>query len=71
MNCPPELRKLSSKGPVIIKDNVWIGDGVTILPGVTIGVNAIVGANSVVNKDIPDNAIAAGVPAKVIRYLNK
>jgi acetyltransferase-like isoleucine patch superfamily enzyme len=65
----PTLRPLSSKGPVIIKDNVWIGEGVAILPGVTIGKNAIIGANSVVNRDIPDNAVAAGIPAKVIRIL--
>ena len=53
--------------PVHIKKNVWIGANVTILPGVTIGENAIVGACSVVTKDIPDNAVAVGNPARVIK----
>jgi len=66
----PTRRKLFSKGPVVIKDNVWIGEGVAILPGVTIGMNAIIGANSVVTKDIPPNAVAAGIPAKVIKILS-
>ena len=42
---PPSKRKLTSKGAIIIEDNVWIGDKVTILSGVTIGVNSIIGAN--------------------------
>jgi abequosyltransferase len=70
INTVPVHRKLTSKGPVIIGDNVWIGEGVTILPGVTIGNNAIIGANSLVNKDIPQDAVAAGVPAKVIKILS-
>lgn len=65
----PTERRLFSKGPVIIKENVWIGEGVAIMPGVTIGMNAIIGANSVVTKDIPANAVAAGSPAKVVRSL--
>lgn len=56
--------------PVHIKKNVWIGANVTILPGVTIGENAIVGACSVVTKDVPDNAVVVGNPAKVIKYLD-
>lgn len=56
--------------PVHIKKNVWIGVNVTILPGVTIGENAVIGAGAVVTKDIPDNAVAVGNPAKVIKYLD-
>lgn len=57
--------------PVMVKKNAWIGAGVTILPGVTIGENAVIGGGAVVTKDIPDNAVAAGVPAKVIRRVQK
>ncbi len=56
--------------PVHIKRNVWIGANVTILPGVTIGENAIVGACSVVTKDVPDNAVVVGNPARVIKTLD-
>ena len=66
---PPQNRKLISKGPVVIKKNAWLGEGVAVMPGVTIGCNAIVGANSVVTKDVPDNAVVAGVPAKLIKQL--
>ncbi len=66
---PPVFRKLVSKGPVIIKNNVWVGEGVAIMPGITIGENAVIGANSVVTKDIPGNCVAAGVPAVVIRQI--
>ena len=57
--------------PITIGDNVWIGGSVVILPGVTIGNNAVIGAGSVVTKDIPDNAIAAGSPCKVIRTITE
>lgn len=53
--------------PTIIKDEVWIGANVVILKGVTIGRRSIVGAGSVVTKSIPENAIAVGNPAKIIR----
>ncbi|XHR80500.1 MAG: acyltransferase [Gloeotrichia echinulata GP01] len=54
--------------PTKIGDRVWIGANVTILKGVTIGNDAVVGAGSVVTKDVPEKAIAVGVPAKVIKY---
>lgn len=62
-------RDLSSHD-VIIEDNVWIGEMVSILPGVTIGKNSIIGSNSVVTKSIPENSIAVGNPAKVIKQYN-
>ena len=53
--------------PVLLKKNSWIGAGAIILPGVTVGENSIVGAGSVVTKDVPDNTIVVGNPAKVVR----
>lgn len=69
INDIPINRDLYSKGPVLIEKNVWIGEGAAILPNVTIGENSIIGANSVVTHDIPANCVAAGNPARVIRYL--
>ncbi|KRD64004.1 hypothetical protein ASE40_00685 [Flavobacterium sp. Root935] len=66
---PPSKRKLYSKGPVIIEDNVWLGENVVVLPGVTIGENTVVGANAVVTKSIPKNSVVGGNPARVIREL--
>ncbi|MBR4721093.1 MAG: acyltransferase [Clostridia bacterium] len=57
-------------GRIVIGDNVFIGAGSTVLPGVTIGKNSIVGAGSLVTKSIPENSVAAGVPARVIKTLD-
>jgi acetyltransferase-like isoleucine patch superfamily enzyme len=65
----PSLRKLYSKGPVIIEDNVWLGEGVVVLPGVTIGENSIIGANAVVTRSIPRDSVAAGNPARIVREI--
>lgn len=56
---------------VVVGDNVWIGGSVTIVPGVRIGNNVVIGAGSVVTKDVPDNVLAAGNPAKVIRKISE
>ena len=65
----PERRaaKHYQSSPIVICDRAWIGANATVLPGVTIGRNAIVGAGAVVTKDVPDNCIVAGVPAKVVK----
>ena len=56
--------------PVTIKSGAWIGARATLLPGVTVGSGAIVAAGSVVTKDVPDNTLVAGIPARVIRQLS-
>jgi len=58
---------MEAKGPIIIEDHAWIGMGTIVLSGVRIGRHAVVAAGSVVTKDIPDNAVAAGVPARVVK----
>ena len=55
--------------PVSIGNDVWIGGNVTILPGVKIGNNVVVGAGAVVTKDVPDNVVVAGVPAKIVKEI--
>jgi acetyltransferase-like isoleucine patch superfamily enzyme len=54
----------------LVKRRASIGTGSTILCGITIGENAIVGAGSVVTRDVPDNAVAAGNPARILRYVD-
>jgi acetyltransferase-like isoleucine patch superfamily enzyme len=58
------------QGQVLLKKNCKIGSHSVIMPGVTIGENSVVGACSFVNQDIPDNSVAVGVPAKVIKQTN-
>ncbi len=60
---------LAKASEINIGDDVWLGANVTILPGVTIGNNVVIGAGAIVNKDIPDNSLAVGVPARVIKEL--
>lgn len=58
-----------STKPVVIGDDVWIGANAVILPGVTIGSHCVVAAGAVVTKDVPDNTVVGGVPAKVLKTL--
>ncbi|MGI6217002.1 MAG: sugar O-acetyltransferase [Coriobacteriales bacterium] len=60
---------IGQASPVTIGNDVWIGGSCTILPGVTIGNNVVVGAGAVVTKDVPDNSLVLGVPARVVRTL--
>ena len=57
-------------GTVTVKKNAWLGLNVTICPGVTVGKYAVVAAGAVVTKDVPDYAVAGGVPARVICMLD-
>src|SRR5688572_7493434 len=65
----PTKRKYLDLKSILIKRNAWIGAGATILPGVTIGENSIVAAGAVVNKDVTDNSIVGGIPAKFIKAI--
>lgn len=66
----PSIRKSLDLKSILIKRNAWIGAGAIILPGITIGENSVIAAGAVVNKDVPDNTVVGGVPAKVIRTLD-
>lgn len=66
----PGNRATLTTGHIHIKKNAWIGAGATIMQGVTIGENAIVAAGAVVSKDVPDNTIVGGIPAKVIKHIS-
>lgn len=69
---PAGRRERLGKGEAVtIGDDVWIGGNVTILPGVTIGSNVVIGAGAVVTHDIPDDSLALGVPARVVRTLER
>jgi acetyltransferase-like isoleucine patch superfamily enzyme len=65
---PEERHSLVPKS-IHIKKNAWIGANATILQGVTIGENSVVAAGSVVSKDVPDNVIVGGAPAKIIKEI--
>nr|MBC7244122.1 acyltransferase [Chloroflexota bacterium] len=65
---PINAQGIRSAGDIVLEDDVWLGLGVKVLEGVRIGKGAVIGAGAVVTKDIPEYAIAVGVPARVIRW---
>lgn len=65
----PKSRHALVPKAIHIKKNAWIGAGATILHGVTIGENSVVAAGSVVSKDVPDNVVVGGTPAKIIKKI--
>ena len=67
----PHNRSTMIPAPIRIGKNVWIGSNAPILPGVTIGDGAIVAAGAVVTRDVPENTIVGGVPARIMRHLSK
>ena len=66
----PISEQVMPERPVSIGSGSWLGHGTVVLPGATIGRHVVIGANSVVTGTIPDNCIAAGVPARVIKRLD-
>lgn len=65
----PISQQVMPEQPVSIGDGAWLGHGTVVLPGAVVGRHVVVGANSVVTGELPDNCVAAGVPAKVIKQL--
>ncbi|NUQ39504.1 MAG: hypothetical protein HUU23_17315 [Caldilineales bacterium] len=59
---------ITSKGDIVIEDDVWLGVGAIVLDGVTIGRGAVIGAGAVVTESIPAYAIAVGAPARVVGH---
>lgn len=64
-----EDRQTTYPAPITLGKNVWVGSNSTILQGVTIGDNAVIAAGAVVTKDVPENTIVGGVPARIIRKI--
>ena len=66
-----DLQDIDKFGKITVGNNVHIGINTVIMPGVTIGNNCVIGVGAVVTKDIPDNSIAVGVPARVIKTIKE
>lgn len=66
----PIAKQGYSREGIIIKDNVWVGSGAVILDGVTVGENSVIAAGAVVTKNVPNNCVVGGVPAKIIKKIS-
>lgn len=62
---------LEKASPIVVGDNCWFGANVSVMPGVTIGSGCVIAAGSVITRDLPDNALAAGVPAEVKKIIEQ
>ena len=71
LQAEPRNRGLEVARPIVIEENVWIGGSAILLPGVTVGRNAVVGAGAVVTRNVPENTVVAGNPARVIREIEQ
>ena len=67
----PAERRSTHCAPIVVKKGAWLGAAVSVMPGVTIGENAVVAANAVVTRDVPDNVVVAGVPARIIDHIDR
>lgn len=67
----PADRGTTYPAPIVLGRNVWVGSNATILQGVAIGDNAVVAAGAVVSRDVPANTIVGGVPARIIKRIDK
>src|SRR4051812_32738565 len=65
----PENRHSLTVNPIHLKRNAWIGANATITQGVTVGENSVIAAGAVVTKDVPDNSVVGGIPAKILKSL--
>ena len=66
----PSRRRSTYCAPIVIKKGAWLGAAASVMPGVTIGENAVVAANAVVTRDVPDNTVVAGVPARTVKRID-
>lgn len=69
LNVEERIAGLEYAYPITVGDNVWFGAGVHVMPGITIGNNSVIAAGAVVTKDVPDNVLVGGVPARILRKL--
>lgn len=71
MQADGKMADIEYGAPIKVGNNCWLASNVTVCAGVTIGDNCVIGAGAVVTHDIPDNSLAVGVPAKVIRKITE